>query len=236
MISPELAELAGLFAADGCMQKTQRGGYICFWGNITEDREYYDAAIAVLFQKEFGVRPRLHEKRSNSVYGFYCCTPSIIQKFKDLNFQPGPKSHSVEIPLPILWGGDSIIQAAFIRGFFDGDGSLTFYKRPGPTYSGFNQTHHVYPRIEITSVSIKMIQQLHVLLLRLGIFGTINSKFPKKGGPSWCIYVRGKTMLERWMSLIGTNNPAQKSRYLLWKKQGYCPTHTTLAQRQNALA
>ena len=37
-MTPELAEILGMFAADGCLQKD----YICMWGNIHEDKDYYD--------------------------------------------------------------------------------------------------------------------------------------------------------------------------------------------------
>lgn len=68
-ITQEISELAGLFAADGSMQKE----HICFWGNITEDKEYYNNVVKGLFKKAFQIRINLHEKKSNSVYGFYVC-------------------------------------------------------------------------------------------------------------------------------------------------------------------
>ena len=37
-ITSEIAELAGIFAADGFMQKY----HICFWGNPKSDKEFYD--------------------------------------------------------------------------------------------------------------------------------------------------------------------------------------------------
>lgn len=236
MISQELAELAGLFAADGCMQKTVNSGYVCFWGNISEDRVYYDQYIAKLFQKEFGITPRLHEKRSNSVYGFYCCVRSVRTAFQELGFHSGSKTYTVQVPENIL--SDSTLHASFIRGFFDGDGCLFFLKRKGPTYSEYNLTHHNYPRIFLSSRSAQIIKQVKTMLEQLGINSRESHQQARLRNEQTCyrLIVQGKPQLEKWMSVIGTSNPAQKSRYLLWKKQGFCPPRTTVAQRMALLA
>jgi len=57
-INENIAELAGAFAADGSMRKA----HLCMWGNISEDREYYDQVICPLIDKEFGIIPRVHPK------------------------------------------------------------------------------------------------------------------------------------------------------------------------------
>ena len=77
MVTMELAELAGLFAADGSMQQK----HLCFWGNISEDRDYYDFVIKKLFIEAFNINVRLHEKKSNSVYGFYICDRKVLVCF-----------------------------------------------------------------------------------------------------------------------------------------------------------
>jgi len=37
------------------------------------------------------------------------------------------------------------------------------------------------------------------------------------------------------MKIVGSKNPVKLSRYLVWKKFGYCPTGLTLKQRENLL-
>ena len=37
------------------------------------------------------------------------------------------------------------------------------------------------------------------------------------------------------MDLVGIKNPVKFTRYLIWKKFGFCPPNTTLQQRQDIL-
>ena len=37
------------------------------------------------------------------------------------------------------------------------------------------------------------------------------------------------------MKLIGIKNPVKLTRYLVWKKFGFCPPHTNLQQRKDIL-
>src|SRR3989344_3373733 len=122
-ISLEIAELAGIFAADGSMQKQ----HICFWGNITEDKKYYDTIIVPLFRKAFSIEIKPHEKASNSVYGFYVCKKEVIKFFNEnLKFPIGCKTYTVRVPAVIRDSKNPKIWCAFIRGFTDSDGTLSF--------------------------------------------------------------------------------------------------------------
>lgn len=114
-----ISEIAGMFAADGFMQKN----YLCMWGNIYQDKEYYDNIVNKFFKKAFNVNLRLHEKKSNSVYGFYLCNRNIINYFnKTLGFTIGNKTYTVSAPKSIL--NNPKYYAVFIRGFVDCDGCL----------------------------------------------------------------------------------------------------------------
>lgn len=232
-ITPELAEICGMFAADGCMQK----GYICMWGNITEDKEYYDSYLAPLFTRIFNKKVNVHEKKSNGVYGFYLCSREIVKSFnKAFNFPIGKKTYTVEVPKIILKSKDPKIYASFIRGFTDCDGYINFGRRD-KRYNEFERKFHFYPRVAMTSVSKSIIDQLSYMLKKLHIKHTVHKqrKFWKNKVNPFIIVIRGKERLKRWMKVIGFKNPAQLTKYQIWKKFGFCPPYTSILDRQKVL-
>lgn len=231
-LTPELAEVLGIFAADGSMQDN----HICMWGNISEDKEYYDKIVCPLFSKVFNKKVVAHEKRSNSVYGFYICNKKAVEFLKNFGFSKR-KTYSVEVPKIILENSDNKILSAFIRGFSDCDGGFSLMKRKGK-YSNFKLRYNTYPRISIISVSGNIIEGLSNMLKKLEVKHTLYIEKSKRSTDkdSHRITIRGTERIEDWMKKIGFNNPAQTSRYLVWKKFGFCPPKSTIEQRQLILS
>ncbi len=232
-ITPEIAEIAGAFAADGSMQK----GHICLWGNINEDREYHDVVLKRLFREAFNCNINPHEKKSNFVYGFYVCDKNIINFFNTvLGFNFGNKTYTVGVPKCILEANDPIIWASFIRGFSDGDGSLNFCKRYG-TCQEILKIIHTYPQIQLKTVSKRLALDLLILISKLGfkphLYPLKNNKFGKH--IAYLVELKGKKNLENWMQIISFNNPVQQTRYAIFKKYGFVPVNTTLLQRKGVL-
>ena len=233
IITPEIAEIAGIFAADGSMQKN----HICFWGNITEDVEYYDTTIKSLFKKAFNININPHPKKSNSVYGFYICNKEIIRFFNEvLGFSFGNKTYTVRVPEIIMKSKNPTIWTSFIRGVFDNDGCLNFDKKWGSCQKVL-KIIHTYPRIQLASVSHRLIEDICRLLNYLKMHYScykFNSKKENEQEYS-LLQVKGKIRLERWMDLIGFNNPVQKTRYEIFKKHGFVPINTDIATRKKIL-
>lgn len=226
-ITKEFAEIIGMFAADGCLQND----YICMWGNIYEDKEYYDKIICPYFSKVFKINVIAHEKKSNSVYGFYICDKNIVKIFRELGFT-NKKTYTVKAPKEILNSKDKEIIAAFIRGFTDCDGCLYFQRRKGK-YKPFNLNYHTYPKISITVVSKNIIDNISYLLTKLDIDHTKYTYKSKK--PNWkdhqVITIRGVPRLKKWNKVIGFNNQAKLTKYYIWEKFGFCPPYTNITQR-----
>ncbi len=232
-ITPEIAEIAGAFAADGSMQK----GHICFWGNISEDREYYDLVLRKLFYEAFNCSINPHEKKSNFVYGFYICDKDIINFFNTvLGFTFGNKTYTVSVPKCIMDADDPLILASFVRGFSDGDGSLNFGKRYRTCQKILNVIH-TYPQIQLKTVSETLASDLVILLSKLGFNPHLYRLKSNKFGEhvAYLIELKGKNNLENWMRIIGFNNPVQQTRYAIFKKYGFVPVNTTLLQRKSIL-
>lgn len=227
-LTKEFAEILGMFAADGCLQDN----YICMWGNITEDKDYYDNVVCPLFSKIAKKQINAHEKKSNSVYGFYLCNKKIVQLFKNLGFTKN-KTYDVTIPKIIIESNNLEIYSRFIRGFTDCDGNINFMKRKGK-YCFFKRNFNTYPRIEISVVSEKIIKEISLMLNNLKIKHTVHLKKSRKQNEKnqLKISIRGSKRIEDWMKKIGFNNPAQYTKYLVWKKFGFCPARVTLSQRK----
>jgi intein/homing endonuclease len=228
-ITSEISELAGLFAADGSMQRN----HLCFWGNPIEDKDYYDIHLKSLFLKSFNMDIRPHHKKSNSVYGFYVCDKRIISYFNEiLGFPIGRKTYSLTVPSIIYENKDNNIISAFLRGFCAGDGCLSFDKRYG-NYRKILTIIHTYPRIQIRSVSKELLLQLLNMLERLNIVGNISRKKSKKPNEvdSYLLQISGKTRLKTWIDKIGFSNPNHSTRYEIFKKHGFVPSNTTYIKK-----
>ncbi len=234
-ISVGMAELAGIFSADGSMWESA----LCFWGNITEDRDYYDITLKNLFKINFGIDVNPHEKKSNSVYGFYVCKKEIINCFNSVLGAPfGSKTYTLRVPRIVMDSNKPEVWAAFLRGFCDGDGCLTFGKRYGAKYKKYRRIFHMYPRIFLISVSNKAILDMSELLKRLDIqhFISKTTKVKENESPIYRICIYGVKRLEKWMKDIGFNNPVHQTKYEIFKRYNFVPVHTSLKQRREILA
>ncbi len=229
-ITPEMSELAGIFAADGSMQKN----HISFWGNIVEDKDYYISTLTSLFKRVFNFDVKVREKVSNSVCGFYVCDKSIIACFNYfLGYPLGSKSYIVRVPRVVINSSNPKVWSAFLRGFSDGDGSLNFDKRYGSCQNVLKFIH-TYPRIQIRSVSKNLISDLSLLMDRLKLKHKVYEITPSRLNEQkiWMVQLCGKKRVEDWMDLVGFNNPVQLTRYEIFKKHGFVPPRTSLSERK----
>ena len=227
-----LCEIAGIIAADGCLQK----GYICVWSNMYEEKDYINKVVVPLFEKQFNRKLNPHEKASNSVYGFYMCGEELVRNISNyLGYPIGNKKYIVKVPKFIFDSKNEDYYTSFIRGYFDGDGSLSFYNRKGGTYSKRAKTYHYYPRLTIVSASKNIITQISDMLKVIGINCTIRLRTSKDNDTIHVLEIRGIERFEKWAKIIGFNNPVHKTKYDIWKKYGFLPPKTNIQQRKAIL-
>jgi len=235
-MNEELAEICGIHAGDGYLRNDGHRRELDLSGSV-EESEYFDEHVSVLFEKVFGIKTELKIFSSRNTYGFVIRKKEIIESFHDLGFPYGNKSTSVRIPSSILDSDNKVLIARFLRGLFDTDGNLSFRKYYGPGYKLFKTTNHVYPVVSITTVSKNLCEDIGVVLKKLGIVYNYYSYKPKKihENEAHKITVNGISQLQNWMNQIGMKNFSKLSRYLIWKKHGFCPTKLTLQQRKDIL-
>jgi hypothetical protein len=188
------AELFGMHAGDGTLYKTNSNSIVWELRGGLDEKEYYVDFVSPLLVKMFGVEilPKHRSGGGKDSFGVQT-TNKAITSFLSRDFPIGEKSSRVRIPQIIL-DGPNELKCAFLRGFFDTDGCIRFDK---------NHTNlYYYPKIELSSISEGMYQDLCRVLLMLKIgFHTW------KNGNSYRICVPGRKNLQKWCSLVSSNNP-----------------------------
>lgn len=234
-ITPELAEICGIHAGDGYMRLRERNkGEVDISGDV-EEKGYYDTHVIPLFNQVFDldIKGKLFSRGS---YGFVSYKQEIRDALISLSFPTGKKSKSVKIPESILKSRDFKIYGAFLRGLFDTDGNLSFRK----SYEGinkFNKHYNNYPTIKIVTISRDLAEGVIKILHELDILFNYHSRDSKKSNENrnYIITISGIDGFDKWMNLIGMKNPVKLTRYLVWRKFGFCPTKISLSQREDIL-
>lgn len=234
-ITPDLAEICGIHAGDGYFRLRERNkGELDISGNI-EERGYYDNHVIPLFNKVFSlnIKGRYFSRGS---YGFVCYKNEIRDFLISCGFPSGKKSLSVQVPIQILRSDNKEIICRFLRGLFDTDGNLSFRKSQNNS-DHFKTNYNHYPTIILTTISEKLAEGVISMLNQMDIifyyYNRRSNKFNEH--KKHRIVISGLDGLNKWMKLIGMKNPVKFSRYLVWKKFGFCPTNLTLKQREELL-
>ena len=219
-----LAEIGGIHAGDGYLRYNKKYNELDISGSL-EEKEYYDKHISFLFQKAFNLKIKTRYFPSRNTYGFTTTNRNVIKNLQNLGFPSGKKSTIVKIPDEIL--KNKFLVRYFLRGYFDTDGCLTFGKKYG-TCSKFKKTRHCYPRLIFTTVSKPLAKDLEKIFERLS-FNALKYEYKPKiltENLKIKFFINGANNLKLWLKLIGIGNPTKYSRYLIWKKYGFCPPNT----------
>ncbi len=230
-MTPELAEICGIHAGDGYLRNDGKRIELDISSNI-EEKTYYDSHVIPLFENFFNINIQGKFFPTRNTYGFVIRDRKIIKFLHKVGFPYGKKGNIVEIPKQILNNRNKIWKSRFLRGLFDTDGSLNFDRRYKGKYKEFKMKYHYYPRLSITTTSKKLCKQTLPLLKDLGIKHKLQIYEP--GGVRNTIHkiwIFGEIQLQRWIEMVGIKNTSKLTRYLIWKKFGFCPANTNLNQR-----
>lgn len=233
-INGEIAEILGIHVGDGCISVNKRYKEYALSGDIREEREYYDNWVVPLFSKNI-VKPLLNkelvakEYKKNGTYGFYIFNSKIVDFFLDFGIPFGSKLN-IGIPKQIL--ENKKLSKRFLRGLFDTDGCLYFDRNR----SAKNPINKV-PSIRLGNTSKKLIKQVYSLLLKLNYHPRLTKPYKGKRDKNFVYYVLiyRKNDVKEWMRNIGFKSPKHRTKWLVFKKLGYCPSYTTLSERREIL-
>ena len=203
----DLAEEIGWHIGDGSMNYyLQRGkpkGIYQLRGHIEDDKQHYLIRIKPIFEKIYNIKVSLREMPSTRVFGFQIWNSEIV-KFKQQLGLPLGKKFELEIPKEFV--NEKELLVSCIRGIFDTDGGLYLEKK----------NHKLYPRIYITTISLRLVEQLTILFNSLGLRATkwIDNYHPKGNRlKSYKVETRGVEMLHKFFREIEPKNPKHILKY-----------------------
>ena len=209
-ISEGLAEFYGILLGDGCLSYTHPYGrtgpkyLIRIAGDSRNDVDFFGRIVS-LIHKLFDLNVRIRKRAGFNGIEIGFSSKRVFAFLRDLGFPVG-KKHQITISGIFL---QNHLWLHVVRGIFDTDGCLVFSKQ--------HKNLHYYPRVEITSSSEWLIEQLRSLLLRAKF--TCSSRRTDRN--CWKLEVAGKQSLEKWIRTVGSNNPKHVRKYLKWRELGY---------------
>ena len=230
-----ISELCGAMAGDGWIQSNESGLFLT--GDPINDKDYYDGHICILVSKILSpVKPRYFHYWG--VYGIALYKKKDILKLLEFGVPKGKKVSTVEIPKWVLDSKDKII-GSFIRGLFDTDGGVCLSKDYTKYASNFRRNHHIKLRLRFTSVSSKLIEQTFNCMQKLGFRCLLIYKQSSTKNVNtkdvYMIEINELRSIHKFFNDIKPSNPKHTTKYKIWLKYGFCPTHTTLNQRLQIL-
>lgn len=222
----DLAEILGFVLGDGNIAKT---GYKLTIGGNTQDELYYKSRVIPLIAKYFTVNPKIYKLKEREGINLEFHSKELINFLLKWDMKRGKKINP-KIPRIVL--NNKLLYSSFLRGLFDTDGTLKFSRQ--------NKNINYYPRIGISQKPCRMVYELKKLISASNFNSSFweedNSRgYLKENSIISNYQISGKNNLKLWFKIIKPKNPIHITKYLIWKKLGYCPKNTTVYQRLKLL-
>lgn len=176
-------------------------------------KTHYIERISFLYKELFNMHIHLREMPSTGVFGFQIWSNELVKfKHEVLGLTLGKKT-DIKIPRAIM--DNEELAKAFLRGLFDTDGCIYIENKRGKPY----------PKIQISSVSKLLIEQIVTILSRLGYRVTCHRHDRAKYGWNdlYAVVIRGDVMSERWFSEIRPQNSKHINKFKRWKENKMSP-------------
>jgi len=196
----DFAYIAGLIASDGNIKIDSRHATTSFYNTNILLVELFKEKMNSLgykystFVQKKGRKSKIRGKNvvsKKDLYKIYNSTKKFAVDLIDFGVPSGNKSTNFVLNDKILTYSDEII-AKFLRGVFDGDGSI----RLNPI------------EVIITSGIKENVTFFKEALLRIGILSSV-----KKSTNSWHCEVRGATRCAKFFEVVGTNHVEKYKRF-----------------------
>jgi hypothetical protein len=202
--------LYGVLLGDGCLSKCLSNGkhyyFVVISGHAIDDRLFFYDMIDLL-QKITGRLYRIKKQKGNGMEINFT-NKALFTLLKSLEFPVGRKGPKLKIPLFF----DYDAYRNIVRGYFATDGSLVLTNNNGI----------LYPRIEFSSISKGLLEQVLIYLESFGMKGNIYVS-KRYINPNYYdlhrIQCNGRKNLEIFRSKIGFTNPKHEIKYQKYKNK-----------------
>lgn len=206
-ITPELAEETGWHIGDGSMNYYKNygklRGFYQLRGHIEDDRLHYINRVKPMFKLLYDLDVSLREMPSTRVFGFQIWNCDLVNFKKKLGLPLGKK---FDVSIPKIFLKNKEFQKAIIRGIFDTDGGI---------YLGM-KNNKLYPRLCVTTISVKLSEQLLQILKELGFRVTrysqlFNREFNRQR--AYFITIRGVKMFHKFIKEVNPKNLKHQEKF-----------------------
>ncbi len=182
VMTPELAEFLGLFAAEGCIS----GDHAIVFTNTDMSLLHRFQTLGIAL---FGVFGRLRARREipghARAYDVVISSKDVVHLVEQLG--PGRRSGEKRVPQSVLASTNAAL-GAFLRGYYLGDGGI----------SG--------SEVEFSTASKRLQTDLAYALSRFGIINSLGRRVVK-GKPYYRVFVRGVRNLTQLLDAMDSNHP-----------------------------
>lgn len=204
-IDTETAWLAGAIAGDGHMSSSKDdkwGVNIVFTNKDIELISRYKNIV----EKKFGLKTQQYFHKEKKYYTIQCSSKILSEILEFFGVARGNKTKTLDLSNGLLSLNEELI-AAYLRGIFDSEGSVSKEKRT----------------INIILYNKKVIEKIFYALLRQGIHANLNKQYKEKR-----ITITGKNNIYKFYQKIGFSTSKKNNLVieLLQKKKTNAKTDT----------
>lgn len=200
----ETALIYGILLGDGCLSKGKKGFFISITGHFEDDVPFFDK-IQPLLSKMRGKRTKYYLRKTQGKIEFNFSDKNLFNQFHNLGFPIGKKGDSILIPDVLC----NCFMKEVLQGYFAADGSVILTNNNGI----------IYPRLEIKSISKKLLDSVKSYLDNLGLRANIytNSEVPN-GSTIHRLQMNGRNNLFEFKNKIGFYNPKHEVKFRIYEK------------------
>ncbi|MEX0920006.1 MAG: LAGLIDADG family homing endonuclease [Candidatus Pacearchaeota archaeon] len=192
-LGEDLCEFIGAIIGDGFTNKYANFYQTQITGDNLFDSDYYHNKLKPICENLFNISPKITNNGNWIRLNIY--SKRLFEMLTGrFDIPAGKKSYIVTIPDEILESGERFTVAT-LRGMFDTDGGIGFDKRKG--------YKKPYVRVNYTSVSPTLIDQVHNLLDRYKIPHSVHEKNDSLAKQ---IQINGENNVKLFLRKIGFSN------------------------------